>query len=86
MITGWIPKRIVATQAGDVEVTDKPSFLAYLIAEDGVTVTLKNGPTQCYTPLVGPDEDDHEETPLQLNQGITLNFSGAGAATIKYRV
>lgn len=86
MIDYWIPKVVEAQSAGDIVVTKGNSYLAYLIAETpGVTVTLKNGNTQCYAGLVGPDEDDHEETPLLLSEGITLNFSAAGKATIKYR-
>ena len=83
----WMPQRIVATGAGDIVVTTVPSGLAYLLLETGgVTLTLKNGDgTQVWSPLTGPDEDDHSQSPIFLSKGITLNFSGAGAASIKYK-
>lgn len=78
---GWKWKRLEATEAGDVSVKVTGGRVASLIGEtEGVEIYIKDGDNQAW--IKGNYELSH---PINLDNNIKVNFSGAGVAWVLYK-
>ncbi len=85
-LQGWTPKKVTSTGAETIEVNNGPGMVARLYAAtEGVSVKILDGVADVWPALVGVDEDEFYNAPLQCNTNISLQFDGIGTAYILYR-
>lgn len=76
----WLWKKVTAAVAGDIVVKATPGKVACLIADNGVTIQLKDGANEAWKSgdYTGP-------VPIACSASIVVNFAAAGDAWILYR-